>query len=199
VWERANRIEGALIADASWLPARAPNPLVIAVTTAGRGGALWLLWIATEAVRSGGDRRWAMRAAAAVGAALGVSQIVKRLVPTRARPEAPGGPARRRLPERPESSSFPSSHAATAAAFTAVLAMRDRRLGLLAAPLTVTAVYGRLRTRVHWPTDLVAGASIGLAAALVVTRTFPANSSFWMIVSHVWPSCPHGTRTLGST
>ncbi|HEV7650412.1 MAG TPA: phosphatase PAP2 family protein [Actinophytocola sp.] len=168
MWERVNRAEAALIADTRWLPARQPNAAVIAVTTAGRGGVLWLLWIAVEALRPGGDGGWAARAAAAVGAALVASQLVKRLVPARHRPEAPGGPARRNLPERPDSPSFPSSHAATAAAFTTALALRDPRLGLLVTPLTATATYGRLRTRVHWPTDLAAGASIGVAAALAV-------------------------------
>jgi membrane-associated phospholipid phosphatase len=60
-----------------------------------------------------------------------------------------GGPVRRTLPERPDSPSFPSSHAASAVAFTTALALRDRRLALLATPLTATAIYGRLRTRVH--------------------------------------------------
>jgi undecaprenyl-diphosphatase len=170
VWERANQVEAALIADVPWLPARQPHVVVVAVTTAGRGGALWLLLISVEALRPGGDRRWAVRAGAAIGLALGASQLVKRLVPARQRPEAPGAPARRNLPERPDSPSFPSSHAATAAAFTTTLALRDCRLGLLAAPLTVTAIYGRLRTRVHWPTDLAAGAAIGIVAAFAVRR-----------------------------
>jgi len=172
MWESANRVEAALIADAPWLPARPPNPIVTAVTTAGRGGALWWAWIAVEAARPGGDRRWARRAGAAVGLALGASQLLKRLVPPRQRPEAPGGPARRELPERPDSPSFPSAHAATAAAFTTAAALRDFRLGLLVTPLTGTAIYGRLRTRVHWPTDLLAGASLGVAAALAVRRVF---------------------------
>ena len=170
MWERANRVEGALIAKTPQLPAREPNGVVVAVTTAGRGGGLWLLWTVVEAVRPGGDRSWAVRAGVTVGLALGVSQLVKRLVPVRRRPEGPGGPARRSLPERPDSSSFPSAHAATAAAFTVALLLRSRRIGLLAMPLTGTAVYGRLRTRVHWPTDLVAGAWIGVAAAFVVHR-----------------------------
>ena len=170
MWERANRVEAALIAEVRWLPAWQPHAVVVLVTTAGRGGALWLLLIAGEALRPDGDRRWAVRAGAAIGLALGVSQLVKRLVPARRRPEPPGGPARRTLPERPDSSSFPSSHAATAAAFTAALALRDRRLGVLVAPLTMTVIYGRLRTRVHWPTDLVAGAAVGVLAAFAVRR-----------------------------
>ncbi len=168
-WERLNRAEARLVAASPWLPARAPHPVVTAVTTAGRGGAVWLGLCLAEAVRRGGDRRLARRAAAAVVLALGIGQGVKRVVPTRARPEPPGGPARRDLPERPESSSFPSAHAATAAAFMTVVLVRDRRAALAIAPTALTAVYGRLRTRVHWPTDVLAGAAIGVAAALIVT------------------------------
>jgi undecaprenyl-diphosphatase len=96
---------------------------------------------------------------------MGASQLVKRLTPPRRRPELPGGPARRTLPERPDSSSFPSSHAATAAAFTVAALRRDRGFGLIILPVAGIAVYGRLRTRVHWPTDLVAGIAIGIGAA----------------------------------
>lgn len=166
-WERLNRAEARLVVASPWLPARAPHPVVTAVTTAGRGGALWLGLCAVEAIRPGGDQRLARRGAVAVGVALGIGQCVKRVAPTRVRPEPPGGPARRELPERPESSSFPSAHAATAAAFTTVLLVRDRRTALAMAPVTLTAIYGRLRTRVHWPTDVVAGAAIGVVAALV--------------------------------
>lgn len=165
MWERANRAEAALFADTPWLPRRPPNVVVTAVTTAGRGGALWLLCTLTEALRPGGDRRWAAHTAAAIGIALGVSQLVKRIAPHRCRPEAPGGPARRSLPERPDSSSFPSAHAATAAAFTTALATRGP-LSLLVVPVTATAVYGRLRTRVHWPSDIVAGMAIGVTATM---------------------------------
>jgi undecaprenyl-diphosphatase len=169
LWDRMDRAEAAMIARTPWLPARPAGPVVIAATTAGRGGALWLLWCAAEAFRRGGDRRFARRAATAVAVALGVSQLLKRLVPTRPRPERPGGPARRELPERPGSSSFPSAHAASAAAFTTAVLRHDRRLVLVVAPVAATAVYGRLRTRVHWPSDLAAGVTIGVAAALCPT------------------------------
>jgi undecaprenyl-diphosphatase len=165
-WQSLNCGEAALIADTPALPARPPHAVVTAVTTAGRGGALWLVLCGLEAVRPRGDRRAARRAAVAIGAALVTSQVLKRVVPKRPRPEKRGGPARRSLPESPDSSSFPSAHAATAAAFTAVVLAHDRRLAALVAPLTVTATYGRLRTRVHWPTDLVAGVAIGVASAV---------------------------------
>jgi membrane-associated phospholipid phosphatase len=166
MWQQWNRAEARLVSAVPGLPDRpAPSP-VIAVTAAGRAGALWVLLCAIEAVRSGGNRRGARHGILAVGVALCVSHLIKRLMPDRRRPEPPGGVARHGLPERPDSSSFPSAHAATAAAFTVVLVAHDRRMALLVAPLPIMAVYGRLRTRVHWPSDVLAGMAIGIGAAL---------------------------------
>ncbi|HEU5475628.1 MAG TPA: phosphatase PAP2 family protein [Actinophytocola sp.] len=167
-WERLNRAEARALAGDPALPDRPPSRVVMAVTTAARGGGLWLALCAAEALRPGGDRRVARHAALAVVAALGLAHLIKRGTPRRARPEPPGGPARRLLKERPDSSSFPSAHAATAAAFTAAVVAHDVRRATLVAPLTLTAIYGRLRARVHWPTDLLAGVTLGVGTAALV-------------------------------
>jgi undecaprenyl-diphosphatase len=169
-WESLNGVEARLIVDSPALPATTPHTAIIAITTAARGGALWLALCAFEALRAGGDRRAARHGAVSVVAALAVSQLLKRVTPYRPRPEPPGGRARRALPERPDSSSFPSAHAATAAAFTAAAFARDRRLAIALMPLPLVATYGRLRTRVHWPTDLVTGVVIGITTATVLDR-----------------------------
>jgi membrane-associated phospholipid phosphatase len=171
-WRRLDEWETALVEDSRWLPRRPPHLAVTAVTASGRGGASWLTWCAVEAVRPHGNRALAARAAASVCVALGAAQLVKRLVPPRSRPEPPGGPARRELPERPESSSFPSAHAATAAAVTTVVLAEDRRSVVLVAPVALVTVYGRLRTRVHWPSDVAAGAVLGVATSVVVRVAF---------------------------
>jgi undecaprenyl-diphosphatase len=169
VWQRLNEAEAALIADTPWLPDRPPHRTVTAVTSACQGGGLWLLLCLAETLRPSGDRRAARRAAVAVLGAMGVSHLVKRVAPPRERPQRPGGGARRTLPARPDSSSFPSAHAATAAAFS-VVAVADRpRSVYLVAPLALVSIYGRLRTRVHWPSDLMGGVLIGLASARVAT------------------------------
>jgi undecaprenyl-diphosphatase len=169
-WERLNEAEARLIIDSPALPARVPNPAVTALTTVARAGGLWLALTAVEAVRPGGDRRMAWHAAVSVVGALAATHAVKRLAPPRARPEAPGGVARRTLPEHPRSSSFPSAHSATAAAFgTVVLAHRGRR-GALLLPLPLVVIYSRVRTRVHWPTDALAGTAIGIATAIGLKR-----------------------------
>ena len=169
-WARLNEVEARLIIDSPALPARAPHPAVIAVTTAARGGGLWLALSALEALRPSGDRRAARQTALSVLTALAASHAVKRLAPPRSRPEPPGGHTRRALPEQPDSSSFPSAHAATASAFaTAVIACYGGR-GILLLPLPLVAIYSRVRARVHWPTDAIVGTAIGIAAATTLDR-----------------------------
>ena len=68
----------------------------------------------------------------------------------------------------PMSSSFPSGHTASAFAFaTAVTA----EFPLLAVPLFGLATlvgYSRVHTGVHYPTDVIAGATLGFAVGTVV-------------------------------
>jgi membrane-associated phospholipid phosphatase len=170
VWARLNDLEARVIRDSPALPDHAPHPVVTAITVSGRGGGLWLALSALEAVRPGGDRCSARHTARAVLVALAAGHAVKRLAPHRPRPERPGGKVRRALPERPDSSSFPSAHAATASAFAAAVLAHHPHRGLLLLPLPLVAIYGRVRARVHWPSDVIAGAAIGIAAATVVRQ-----------------------------
>lgn len=169
-WERLNEAEARLIIDSPALPARAPHPAVTAITTAARGGGLWLALCALEALRPGGDRCAARQTTLSVLTALAASHTVKRLAPPRSRPEPPGGAARRALPEQPDSSSFPSAHAATASAFGTAVIVRYGPRGVLLLPLPLVAIYSRVRARVHWPTDALAGAAIGIAVAIALDR-----------------------------
>jgi len=172
-WDKLNGAESALFVRCPAFPDRPPGPTLTAVTTAARGAGLWLALCAVEALRPGGDRRAARDTVVSILAALALAHLVKRSAPYRPRPEPPGGGARRWLPETPDSSAFPSAHAATSAAFTTAVAVRNPRLAALITPLTAAATYGRLRTRVHWPTDLCAGVALGAATAAVVRRLLP--------------------------
>ncbi len=79
------------------------------------------------------------------------------------------------LIDAPESFAFPSGHAAFFFALASAVWLRDRRWGnylLVAAALISIA---RVFVGVHWPTDVLAGAAIGIASAFAVrellTRT----------------------------
>jgi membrane-associated phospholipid phosphatase len=164
------------VTDARWVdddvlsavdgePYAPPDPVLTAITAAARGGGLWWAICAGLAVRRGAARTAAAQGAASVAAALVTAQLLKRVLPYRQRPPADGSAARHALPERPTSSSMPSAHAATGAAFVTSLLLENRALGVAVFPVFVAAAYGRLRTRVHWPSDVLVGAVVGAVAA----------------------------------
>ncbi|MGB8649604.1 MAG: phosphatase PAP2 family protein, partial [Mycobacteriales bacterium] len=104
-----------------------------------------------------------------------VANVPAKLATRRSRPQLHHVPLPRQLLRQPSTSSFPSGHSASAAAFTAGVALEAP---LLAAPVGVLAAgvaYGRVHTGVHYPGDVVAGVALGTAAALVVKRVWPSR------------------------
>ncbi|MEV6909202.1 phosphatase PAP2 family protein [Amycolatopsis sp. NPDC051071] len=171
--EQVNQVECTAV-EASLSP-WAPRRAVVWLSTAARGSALWAVIAAGLATRAGTARRAAMRGMTAVAAASAAGHVLGGLLGHRRRPRAEHLPARQALPEHPDSSSFPSAHATAAAAFTTALWLEHAVLGAAVAPLAVVVAYGRVRTRVHWPTDVAAGAALGVATALL-TRRIPLLS-----------------------
>ncbi|MDO5406748.1 MAG: phosphatase PAP2 family protein [Eubacteriales bacterium] len=69
---------------------------------------------------------------------------------------------------RPEDYSFPSGHTSAGFAVAAALLLSGSRLGIPTLVLAVMIAFSRLYLYVHFPTDVLAGALLGIAAALVV-------------------------------
>jgi membrane-associated phospholipid phosphatase len=131
----------------------------------GEHAGVWLALGVAESLLSTGERRarW-RRATAVVGGTYAVNTALK-LVVRRVRPELPGLPA---LTGTPTRLSFPSAHSSTS--FAAALAYR--RAGLPPAPLYALAgglALSRLYLGVHYPTDVLAGAALGTAIAVVAS------------------------------
>ncbi len=64
--------------------------------------------------------------------------------------------------------SFPSDHATAAFAIAVALLLRHRKAGWPALGLAVVLSLARVGVGTHYPSDVVAGAAIGTAAALVL-------------------------------
>jgi membrane-associated phospholipid phosphatase len=113
-------------------------------------------------------RRAVVEAAVAVGITSALTNIAVKGIARRERPSS-SVPQTRRL-EHPESSSFPSGHTASAAAFSGVVGARIPEIWF---PINSTAAavgFSRIYTGVHYPGDVAAGWILGKVVAVAVVR-----------------------------
>ncbi|KOY55980.1 phosphatase PAP2 family protein [Streptomyces sp. XY332] len=129
---------------------------------------LW--WAAAAAMAAGGGLRGG-RAAAVGIAGMAVAELLSNAVAKklieRPRPPKEWIP-HHDVEDRPDSSSFPSGHAAAAVAFAAAVAP-SWPLAAAACPVpTLLVGLERIHAGAHHPSDVAAGAVIGLASAALV-------------------------------
>jgi undecaprenyl-diphosphatase len=129
------------------------------------GAAVAMAWL-------GGARG---RTAAAAGlAAVAVAQLVSnglcKQLADRSRPPKEWIP-HDEVEDRPDSSSFPSGHTAAAVGFTAAVAPSWPLAGALCAVPAALVAVERVQSGAHYPSDVAAGAAIGLAGAWLTRRS----------------------------
>lgn len=172
-FRQVGRTDRQLVRRSADLPRTQADTVLTALSKSANKSRLWWGLAAALALRGGTPRRAALRGVAAItGASAAANLLGKPLFPRR-RPAAEEVPEHRRLVRRPTSSSFPSGHAASAAAFATAAAMESPALGLAIAPLAAAVAYSRVHTGVHWPSDIGAGALIGVAAAGATRHWWP--------------------------
>ncbi|WP_280406710.1 bifunctional phosphatase PAP2/diacylglycerol kinase family protein [Nocardia carnea] len=159
------------------LPATKADAGLLRLTGSADHGVLWMAFAAVLASRGGATRRGALRGVASVAGASFVTNIVLKSVFARRRPAAELMPTHRRLAPAPTSSSFPSGHSASAAAFATAVAMESPRAGLVVAPVAAAVAYSRVHTGVHWGSDVLVGAAVGSGIALATRRWWPVRES----------------------
>lgn len=138
---------------------------------------LWFAMAAVLAIRRGASRKAAARGVLSIAlASWSANALLKPLLPRR-RPAASELPANQTIDNPPTSSSFPSGHAASAAAFATAVALESPRLGLAVAPVAASVAYSRVHVGVHWTSDVVAGAALGAGVALATRRWWPVRRS----------------------
>ncbi|WP_233160673.1 bifunctional phosphatase PAP2/diacylglycerol kinase family protein [Actinophytocola xanthii] len=167
------RVDAELVRRSGELP---PTPFDTLFRRLGRAADHSKLWFAVAALlvaRKGATRRAGLRGLAAIGgASFSASLVAKRLFPRR-RPAAELLPVHRRMTRRPTSSSFPSGHSASAFAFASAVAMEHGPIGAVVFPAAALVGYSRVHTGVHWPSDVAAGAAIGVGAAWATRHWWP--------------------------
>lgn len=155
------------------LAASAPPALhraLSAVEETAEGTKLWCGAAAVMAWLGGGRGR---KAAAAGMTAVTVAQLVSngvcKQLADRPRPPKEWFP-HDEAEDRPDSSSFPSGHTAAAVAFTAAVAPAWPLAGALCTVPAAMVAVERVQSGAHYPSDVAAGAAIGLASAWLIHR-----------------------------
>ena len=134
-----------------------------ALGKAGNHGAVWFAVNVVLALADPGNRESWLICAALGPLAIGVNYGVKLLV-RRPRPVLEGLPP---LGGAPSSLSFPSAHA-TASFAVATAMTRVDALGALAFLLAIALALGRPYLGMHYPSDVLAGAALGVVLGLIV-------------------------------
>jgi membrane-associated phospholipid phosphatase len=154
-----------------WMRTHGHSPAIedaaIALGKAGNNGLIWFILGATLAIIDNG--RWeSWLICALLGpVAIGLNYVVK-LVVKRPRPVLEGLPP---LGGSPSSLSFPSAHATSSFAVATAMCRVDPATS--AAFLVALALaLGRPYLGMHYPSDVLAGALLGIALGLIVPLSF---------------------------
>ncbi|MFJ2398493.1 bifunctional phosphatase PAP2/diacylglycerol kinase family protein [Streptomyces sp. NPDC087843] len=137
-------------------------------------GRLWLGAAAGLALAgSGTGRRAALRGLGSLALASLTVNTVAKWSTRRPRPLLETVPPIRHLARQPHTTSFPSGHSASAAAFATGVALESAGPGALVAPIAAAVAFSRVYVGVHYPGDVLAGVAIGVGAAVLTARWWP--------------------------
>jgi membrane-associated phospholipid phosphatase len=168
VWTRVQHVDERLMRRFRRSRSGTLDRSLVAITRAANYSRLWLA--IAGALAAFGDRR-GRRAAEdgliAVAIAAVVANGPAKLLVRRRRPFGHSRPALIRIPR---STSFPSGHSATAFAFATGACAEFPLLAPVLIPLAGTVAYSRVHTGVHYPSDVVAGAAIGVGSGAIAAR-----------------------------
>ncbi|MEU5886957.1 phosphatase PAP2 family protein [Streptomyces sp. NPDC047461] len=153
------------------------EPVLPRLSRSANHGVLWFAAAAAMAAsRTPRARRAAARGLASLSlASLTINTLGKRSV-RRTRPVLDPVPLVRQLKRQPITASFPSGHSASAAAFAAGVALESPAWGAAVAPIAWSVALSRVYTGVHFPSDVLAGAALGVGAAYAVRGMVPTRA-----------------------
>jgi membrane-associated phospholipid phosphatase len=161
---RVERIRGNRVLDR----------VMYAASALGEGSAIWHLFGWSLVLLAGHPAHLALRLSVilileSALVNLGIKQLFRRTRPVWSAEEA--RPHRLR---RPRSSSFPSGHASAAFTAAGVLSTSGDHLWPLYYLVAVLVASSRCYVRIHHASDVLAGAAVGVALALLANQVWPA-------------------------
>jgi undecaprenyl-diphosphatase len=159
-------------------------------------GVLW--WSIAGVLLVTGRRRTAARGLGSLLVASALTNVIAKRVFGGDRPLLADVPIGRHLPKPPITPSFPSGHAASAAAFATGVAIESPRLGAALAPAALGVGYSRLHTGAHWLSDVVGGLAMGAGVAglsALLSRPGPKPLDAWAASGddRALPASPDGS------
>ncbi|MDI3409176.1 bifunctional phosphatase PAP2/diacylglycerol kinase family protein [Streptomyces cavernicola] len=161
------------VAVRSW---PAAEPVLPRLSRAANHGLLWGgAAVGMWALGGARGRRAAVRGIASLALASATVNTLGKGAVRRSRPVLDAVPVIRHLPHQPLTSSFPSGHSASAAAFAAGAALESRGWGSALAPVAFSVAFSRIYTGVHYPSDVLVGAALGVTAAFAVRGLVPSR------------------------
>ncbi|MBN1091297.1 phosphatase PAP2 family protein [Blastococcus sp. TML/M2B] len=190
----ARDLDARLHALVGGLPHSPADRWLRRLTHAADHGRLWLAIGGLLALRRGSLRRGALRGLGSLAISSTVVNAVLKTLFRRRRPDLIVLRAERLLRRSPTSSSFPSGHSASAAAFVTGMAMESLPVGAALAPLGLAVGYSRVHVGVHYPGDVVAGFAVGAGVAAATQhwwRVRPTEPARVRPASHA-PALPGG-------
>lgn len=136
------------------------------ITLLGNGGAIWLVsggaLLATKKYR-----RWGVLVLAGLAVGVLTGNLLLKPLIARPRPCWPD-PSVKLLIANPTDYSFPSGHTLSSVIAATVLAKANRKFGLIAIPLAALIAFSRLYLYVHFPSDVLGAAALGIVIGLSV-------------------------------
>lgn len=128
---------------------------------------LVIVFLAAHGSRFASWRRAALAAALSAGLGLAVGKAISELV-DRARPFVADPHGVHLFAGHAADPGFPSDHATAAFAIAVAILLRKRGWGIVALVAATVLSVGRVALGVHYPSDVLAGAALGSAAALAL-------------------------------
>jgi undecaprenyl-diphosphatase len=128
---------------------------------------LAIVFLAARGAANAGWRRASLAAVLSAGLGLGVGKVISELV-DRARPFVADPHGVHLFSGHAADPGFPSDHATAAFAIAMAIFLRKRSWGIAALVAAAVLSVGRVALGVHYPSDVLAGAVLGSAAALVL-------------------------------
>lgn len=130
------------------------------ITMLGNGGAIWIL-TALPLICTRKYRRYGIVLLAGLAAGALVGNVILKHLVARPRP-CWLDTSVRLLVANPTDYSFPSGHTLSSVIAATVLTMANRKFGFAAIPLAGLIAFSRLYLYVHFPSDVLAAACIGV-------------------------------------